>query len=570
MATKKRTPFTFDDLLGLVEVFVNSNGSEILAREAQIGAELTAPVKDGLTAAKSRSAQFTLLRSAVDLGDRLFEATAKTVSKEILMSIARRAPAVCLDGSDLLLATMIVKYASSLPGATYAARSKDSHGLAVLFGGNEHFAAFRLMAIANSMDRLQNMARWLGKGGRLIVEPNGDLKVDLPPVVKQAVPTYEARRPKSSMFDSKGFFDPQPDPKDWTDFRVPIFFGSDRGHYFEAPEGSDQWLYFDRFPSMLDGGGLARLLRGYDEALKETWGVGADPILHFVTALAVLIDHSSPTLKVFDDEGAFDSGASPADFEKKIRFIFGLARKGFLRFPRDELVKQIGRVRTPLAADADVAERLAEDFIHAFLMKPGQASLIEPSIGAYTPFLHPSTDDHIYIDVLLLWDFLASVLEGGKNWYASQHGDHFVLDLKRWLDVASPGSVLQAMRPVRLSDGSISDIDLLIQGPTSLLVVECKAYGKSPDFMMGAPDAVTNRRGRIRGAVRQAIRISEAFSEEIAACKDEFPPGTNVQWLVCTPSVEFLMPVAEHGMVAENVPRVVTPEELLGLVAHEG
>ena len=183
------------------------------------------------------------------------------------------------------------------------------------------------------------------------------------------------------------------------------------------------------------------------------------------------------------------------------------------------------------------------------------------------PFFHLSADDQVYIDLLLVGDFLAGVIEGGKDWYASQHGDRFVLDLKRWLDEAAPGSVVGARIPVQLLDSmGRSDVDLLVRRGNTLITVECKAYAKSRDFMIGAPRAITDRRGKIRAAARQAQRTFEAFRNQVAAGQTEFPSTSRVEWLVCSPTVEFLKPFSENGMFSENMPRIVTPEELLEIL----
>ncbi len=46
-----------------------------------------------------------------------------------------------------------------------------------------------------------------------------------------------------------------------------------------------------------------------------------------------------------------------------------------------------------------------------------------------------------------------------------------------------------------------------------------------------------------------------------------FPLDTRVTAVVCTPSIEFLKPLDEFGMVTESIPRVMTPEELLMLAS---
>lgn len=567
MNTKHVYQSVFDPLLGYLESFLNANAVQLLARWDSIGAEISKTIVAGLSEARSRVAQFRLIRAAVDRAREMFRDEAEKISKETLMSIARRAPVVFLDGAELALSRLIIKYAKPNPRMSFIVRPGE-HDLALLFSEDDVITAMDLIAIAKCINKFEGMARWLGKGGKLSLSASGTLHVKMPADVRAAVENYERRRPRNAAFDAGGFFLRQPEPKDWSDLRVPTFIRFEGGRYFEAPKGSARWLYFERWPSMLDAGGLARLLRGYDEALKESWGAGADTILHFMTALATLIHHSSPTINSSGENYYLEPQASPQELEHSIGFVFGLARKGYLRLPAASVIESMSRVRTTFAAEAETGKRLAKEFIDAFRFRPDQVDLIDPSIAHHTPFLHQSTDDYLYIDLLLLWDFLAGVLEGGKQWFAGQHGDRFTLDLKRWLDVEAPGSVLAAKVPVPLPNGAMSDIDLLVKGPNAIWIVECKAYGKSPEFLIGSPTAVAARRRRIRAAVQQADRIAEVFSAHVTAGQTDLAPGTKVAALVCTPSVEFLKPLEEYGMISTTLPRVVTPEELLEFLAE--
>jgi hypothetical protein len=251
-------------------------------------------------------------------------------------------------------------------------------------------------------------------------------------------------------------------------------------------------------------------------------------------------------------------------FEHKLGFTFGLAQKGYLRFPREHLVGAIGAARTRWAPDEAGSMWMAKQFIDTFLVEEKDSLEIDLSGNTHAPLLHSSTDDHVYIDLLLIADFLVGLVDSGKQWYASQHGDRFVLALKRWVEQSNPLAIDGARRPVALPGTSArSDIDLLVVRKRTLIVVECKAYAKSREFLRGAPGAIAARRRVISKAVRQAERIADAFSSQITRGETEFSPDTHVEWLVCTPTQEFLVPLGEYGFAAPGVPRVITPEELI-------
>lgn len=561
--TPKRS--IFDPLLGFVEDFVNGNAAEVLARSSALREKIAAPIHSSLGTTTTRERQFQLIQDVINQAEVLFASTIKGISKETLMAIARRAPSSFLDGADLLLTSLIVKHATPYTGRTATVCSDNAHAPPIPLTEGDMWTTLDAITIAISMNNLRGTARWLGKGGRLFAPSPCEIKVYLPTEITQAVEAYEARRP-GRLFAAEGIFSPQAVPANWSSYSIPIFHAFAQ-QMVEAPVGSRRWLAFERYATQIDGGGLARLLRGYDDALLEQWGVGADPILHVLTALSVLISHSSPTLAEVDGYLGFIASETAEATERRIGFAFGLARKGFLRFPRPSLPYELGRVRSPLAPNQEEGERLANAFLDAFLIDPARTQDMDVIAAKSMPFFHLSADDQVYIDLLFVGDFLAGVIEGGKEWYASQHGDRFVLDLKQWLDKVAPSSVVGARIPVQLpGSAGRSDVDLLVRVGDTLITVECKAYAKSRDFLIGAPRAISARRGKMREAARQAQRTFEAFRQEVAAGQTEYPATSRVEWLVCSPTVEFLRPFAENGMFSETTPRIVTPEELLDIL----
>ena len=570
MTDGEKRRFVFDPLLGKIEDLVDRHCAEVLERAVAISAKIPYPIHEELTNRKWRSAQFNLVHEAIALGETLFQQTCDGLPKEIVMAIARRAPESFLDGADNLLATLIVKYGAPAPGGSWSFTAGNTHALALSVTWDDVRTVCDLMAIAKTMDRLRGMARWLGKGGKLTTTAGGALLVDLPDAVKTSVDAYERRRVRGRLFDSIGFFSPEPEPAKWSQHRIPILVSLGSTQMLEAPIGSDRWLSFERFATMRDGGGLTNILRAYEAPLVEVFGVGTDVISHSLTALAVLIHSNTPRIIEKGGHLAFAVEATRQATEQMIGFSFGLARKGFLRFPKAYLIHHLGLVRTPFAPDQAAGERLASAFIDAFLMPSDAAPTIDPIAASAVPFLHQSTEDYIYVDLLLIGDFLSSIVEAAKDWYASQHGDHFLLDLKHWLDEAVPGAIINARRPIKLENGAISDIDLLARDQRGLVVIECKAFSKSRAFFIGSPNAVTQRRGRFRSAMAQAERISETLARDVAAGATEFSTDLAVRPLVCSPTAEFLLPFDELGLERADIPRVVTPEELFDVLTRQG
>lgn len=478
------------------------------------------------------------------------------------MSLGRRAPPVFLDGSELLFAALIAKHLGPQRRNECSVRRNRDYALELEVTDEDLWLTFGLIALAKTMSWLRNLARWVGKGGRLEIEATR-ITVNVPERIREAVQHYERRR-QLRMLASGGFFAPNSQPVIESQVRIPTLIRSE--WMTEAPLGSGRWLRFERYPAMVDGQDFARLIKAYDDPLQDLFRASADAVLHALTALATLIEYSSPILTRHDGYFATHPAVDQDTEEREIGFAFGLGRKGFLRFPRDDLIRKMGHVRTIFVRDDRSGEDLAREFVNSISGRSLERSESDVIAGRAVPFIHPSSDDYVYVDILLLGDFIEGLLERVKDWYASQHGDRFVLDLKRWLEREVPGALRGFRRPVSLARGR-TDIDLLVSDKHRLWAIECKAYAKSRAFMVGAPQAVAQRRGKIREAVAQAKRGAAALAREISGGLTEFDPSIPVEWLVCCPSQEFLLPLGEHGMASPSVPRVLTPEELLSLVS---
>ena len=545
----------FDSLLTKVEHFQKTNFKEIENRILEVTSKIDAVILSELPTTKSKSGQFQLLRKAINRGTLIFQDTASKMSKESLMSIARRAPSSYLKGADLILAKLIIKYANPNPATSFSVGSTRNHDLAVSFTEDDLYEIFKLMAVATAIFRLERIARLVGKGGVLKVIDQG-YKVNATDDLNLAVSAYERRRPNNRFLDSQGFFTPQPKSQIWSGYRIPFIEYLGGNYYFESPLGSDFWLTFERWPSRIDGASIYSVLRGYDEPLKELHGIDSTHVLHFLTSLSALVDYSLPKPLRSDHKLAFEAEDSEA-FMHKLQFAFGLSRKGFLRLPKEDVIDRLSMVVTEIASDEVVRRKLITEFIEAFSSEIKKDE-IDVSLVTGAPFIHDSTEDHLYIDLLLIPDFIAGILEQCKSWYESQHGDRFTLDLKRWINLELSDAVVDSRVKVRLENGSKSDIDILIKWRHSVLAIECKAYAKSRDYMIGSPEAVRRRRNRIKKALAQIERTTEAFKSN-SGMKNVIP-------VVCTPSPEFLMPLNEFGFITKMIPRVLTPEELLELL----
>jgi hypothetical protein len=245
------------------------------------------------------------------------------------------------------------------------------------------------------------------------------------------------------------------------------------------------------------------------------------------------------------------------DLAHRVRFFFDLCLRGHVRFPTAVMKERLAAFPYPPAASTPAeASDLVTDFFRAFSIDPGWRDRID--IVRQTPcaFLLTSANGQTYADGTMVPSFLGDVVRTAKEWFATQHGDRFALFMKRRIEAAAPGAAVVKFRElVAAPDGERAECDLLVERGGELLVVECKASAKPDEFLLGGRDAVRLRDLAVSSWVRQARRAADVVASRY--------PGRRVQWVVCTPAQEYLHPLDRHGMLAPDIPRVCTAEELL-------
>lgn len=434
------------------------------------------------------------------------------------------------------------------------------HAMIFEYSGEDILATFALVALAQAMGTVRGLGRSVGKGARLVLDPGGALDIEVPEIVAEAIAAYERRRP-GAPFRQLGlmaFAPPVPDEP-----VLPVL--SSEAPLLVSIPGNIR-LVFERWTALKPLTPIERLLRAYEEPIEHRWGLTVDTILHVLAALGQLVGRT--LIWPIEDGAQLRFDEREVNFDHRLRFTFELSRRGFLRFPRHSLIDSLSTIVTPWAADSVRARVHSEKFFDSFTLMENDKQSIDLVLGSAVPFLHSSAHGFVYVDLLLLGDFLTGLLAAARGWFASQHGDRFVLALARMIEAQSSKALVAARRPVRLSSGAVSDADLLVRKGDRLLVVECKAHAKSAAFRRGEPSAVAQRRTMIRRAVQQARGIASALGAAAPHVDGGLGEHVGVEWAVCLPSQEFLAPLAEHGMLTATIPRVLTPEDLLEFLAE--
>lgn len=117
-------------------------------------------------------------------------------------------------------------------------------------------------------------------------------------------------------------------------------------------------------------------------------------------------------------------------------------------------------------------------------------------------------------------------------------------------------------KPLRAHDGPSRQIDAAFRINDRLIIIECRAVGRSIGFDRGDPEAIQYRVGKIDEALRDI--------DEKARWLSEHPTGRNydISWcnvvisVAVTPFVEFIPSLDPYYWLENELPRVLTPREL--------
>ena len=125
-------------------------------------------------------------------------------------------------------------------------------------------------------------------------------------------------------------------------------------------------------------------------------------------------------------------------------------------------------------------------------------------------------------------------------------------------------------KPLKSNDGQVKQIDYAASVNTCLVIVECKAVGRSIGFDRGNPEAIQYRMDNV---VERALCQVDDKAKWLAS----HPLGTNyditrydcILPVAVSPFVEFIPTFDTRYWIADDIPRVLTPKELENLLANE-
>ncbi|HEX7173775.1 MAG TPA: hypothetical protein VF240_00635, partial [Pyrinomonadaceae bacterium] len=470
------------------------------------------------------------------------------------------------DGNWVIYCTLaVIKYSDWATDSTFGqVNSESQFGVALAYTDDDLFDCFRIANLSSLLDNIVGLNRWAGKGAVVLVGADGFPVVEADDAVLEAVRHYERRRPKDGLLEDQGLH-----------VKAPVQAGADniillnrlrRPIPLAFPKNNFTLFLRNYLPHPTATASLESSLRAYEEALVDFLGAGSEAIFGTLRSLSSRVWQTTPALKAVD--GAIicdlDVEGDPAAHHV-VRFFFDLSQKGYLRMPEAVLRERLSdRVGFPDGFSPAQASLLVNTFFDRFLLTKETRDSIDVLALDPCPLVYTSPGGNCYFDLLLIPDFLHWLFVKGREWFSSQHGDRFTLSLKSLVEQSGSGAeVVGAKRYFQAADGKRAEVDLLVRKGETLYAVECKAYSKSREYWLGNYDAVTARSGRIGAAVRQATETAVTIAEIIRDGGVGAFGCTRVEWVLCLPAQEFLIPIDKYGMLTAEIPKVCTPEEFV-------
>jgi hypothetical protein len=281
----------------------------------------------------------------------------------------------------------------------------------------------------------------------------------------------------------------------------------------------------------------------FAEVFRDEHGVGLDTVLTVVAALCYGI-----SLIWWN--------------QREVAPIFRLWQRAYEGPIKKERVAKRIQALVPAAArmlHADI-EQLGEDELSRGIQfwelsgvrRSDDIDLAYP--GPHSIFL-PCSDDLIFIDYTWITRRLYNLFTGVNIPDQNFKGDALEKLVRH-------GESVLPLKGCKLRKGEKKQIDAAFEVGNRLVIIECKAVGKSISFDRGDTTAIQYRNRLIDKALKEV--------DEKAQWLAIHPKGTNydvshlcdILPIVVTPFVEYIPSTASYYWLTEKLPRVLTPKEL--------
>jgi hypothetical protein len=559
----------FDPATATLRIFLSNNRSGIEEADVSIRQTVLAPIRKMPVGNLSKGTAYRLLMECTAITEKLLTQLIRKHDIDFWFTYIPRLPLLTADAEWVPYATMaVIKLSSQKAERTIQTHwQADTHIVSFPMSEDDLFSCFLIATLARHLAGLASLRRWNAKGATVVHRGFGIAELDTSTDVEQAVREYDARAPAHAIFSLEGIF-VSPEQASLDQFlQEPLL----RLGYANPPldkvvlKQTDEQFRIKYFTKPANISSYYRAMHPYDEALEDLFGLTARQILYVLRCFSHLVIISIPPSD-HDTELIFASSLNDKVFVQKFHFMLNLCRRGIVRFPEDHLRESLCHAAQQFTnwPEAEARETI-DRFFAQFCIRPTNTNKVNLLLLQNPSIVYSSPNGMAYFDLLWFDDFLVSLIAKAKEWFSSQHGDHFTLALKRLVTDEAPGAEVVAWKT---SVGK-AEVDLLIEKAEVLYAVECKAYAKPRTFWLGQPDATRRRSAQIDKAARQAQRAAANVRGALNHRVLNLPQATRVEWVLCLPTQEFLLPIEKYGALSPSIPRVCTPEELIRHLNHE-
>lgn len=278
----------------------------------------------------------------------------------------------------------------------------------------------------------------------------------------------------------------------------------------------------------------------FAEAFREKYGVELDAVLLVIAALCervfyIWMEYEVSLMRFW--QRAYEGPYTRDYVLDEIQNLIPVAAQR-LNLDEDH-VDQLELRRALQFWELDDSKRLEMDLAYS---------------GPHSVFL-PHGNDRVFIDYTWVLRRLYSLFVGvnipDQNFKGAAL-EHLVRSKKSVLPV----------RACRSRDGGKKQIDAAFEVGDRLVIVECRAIGRSIGFSRGNPDAIRYRNQVVDNALKEVDQKAHWLAEHPLGTNYDITHYSDILPVAVTPFAEYIPSLQPRYWLTENLPRVLTPGEL--------
>jgi hypothetical protein len=197
---------------------------------------------------------------------------------------------------------------------------------------------------------------------------------------------------------------------------------------------------------------------------------------------------------------------------------------------------------------------IARVFSFLKLSEQGKAAINLITAGPHSLFL-PVGTTHAFIDYCWGFRLLYHMFFGVELADQNFKGDALERLIHR-------GQSVLPLKECKSLSGTVRQIDAAFKVGEALVIVECRAVGRSFGVDRGDPQALQYRRQKIEEALDAIDEKARWLAQNPVGTNYDIRPFARILPLAVTPFVEYIPSTNSWYWLSETLPRVLTPQEL--------